>query len=91
LASIFNFGTLVTFFFINASLLQLRRTMPGAKRGFRVPFYPVTPILGVASCLFLSLYLSRNAIIVGFGWVAIGIVAYVLNRRRSPVAAGPAP
>ena len=42
LASIFNFGTLVTFLFINLSLLSLRRTMPDAKRGFRVPFtlYP---------------------------------------------------
>jgi len=91
LASIFNFGTLVTFFFINASLLQLRRTMPDAPRRFRVPLYPFTPVLGVASCLFLSFYLSPNAIVVGFGWVAIGLVAYAVNRRRSRVLPEPAP
>ncbi|HUK93023.1 MAG TPA: amino acid permease [Methanomicrobiales archaeon] len=91
LASIFNFGTLVTFFFINASLLQLRRTMPDAPRRFRVPLYPFTPVLGVASCLFLSFYLSPNAIVVGFGWVAIGLVAYAVNRRRSRVPPEPAP
>ena len=51
LASIFNFGTLLTFFFINASLLQLRRTMPDANRQFRVPLYPYTPILGLLSCV----------------------------------------
>ncbi|HVN65641.1 MAG TPA: amino acid permease [Methanomicrobiales archaeon] len=82
LASIFNFGTLVTFTFINLSLLRLRRTMPDVKRGFRVPLYPLTPVLGVLSCLLLSLYLSRNAILVGFGWVAIGVVAYAWNRKR---------
>jgi APA family basic amino acid/polyamine antiporter len=82
LASIFNFGTLVTFTFINLSLIQLRRTMPDVKRGFRVPLYPYTPIVGVISCLLLSFYLNRNAIVVGVGWVAIGIVAYVWNRKR---------
>jgi len=82
LASIFNFGTLVTFFFINASLLQLRRTMPDVPRGFRVPLYPVTPVLGLASCLLLSFYLSRNAIVVGLGWIGLGLIAYVVNRKR---------
>jgi APA family basic amino acid/polyamine antiporter len=82
LASIFNFGTLVTFLFINLSLLRLRRTMPDAKRGFRVPLYPLTPVVGVASCLLLSFYLSTNALLVGLGWVAIGIIAYAVNRKR---------
>jgi APA family basic amino acid/polyamine antiporter len=82
LASIFNFGTLVTFTFINLSLLQLRRTMPDVKRGFRVPLYPYTPVIGVIACLLLSFYLNRNAILIGVGWIAIGIVAYVWNRRQ---------
>ena len=87
LASVFNFGTLVTFLFINLSLIRLRSTMPAAKRGFRVPFYPVTPIIGVVSCLLLSFYLSRNAILVGIGWVAVGILAYAVNRKRYQVIA----
>jgi APA family basic amino acid/polyamine antiporter len=82
LASIFNFGTLVTFFFINASLLRLRRTMPDVSRGFRVPLYPFTPVLGLVSCLLLSFYLSANALLVGLGWVAVGMVAYAVNRER---------
>jgi APA family basic amino acid/polyamine antiporter len=85
LASVFNFGTLVTFLFINLSLIQLRRTMPDAKRGFRVPLYPYTPVIGVISCLLLSFYLSRNAILVGIGWVAIGVLAYAVNRKRYQV------
>lgn len=56
LASIFNLGTLLTFIFINLSLLQLRRTLPNIKRGFKVPFYPITPITGIISCIILAFY-----------------------------------
>lgn len=82
LASIFNFGTLLTFFFINASLLQLRRTMPDANRQFRVPLYPYTPILGLVSCVALAFFLNINAIIASAGWISVGILAYVINRKR---------
>lgn len=83
LASVFNLGTLLTFFFINASLIQLRRTMPAAPRQFRVPLYPVTPLLGAASCIALAFYLNINAIVASAGWISVGILAYVLNRRRN--------
>lgn len=84
LASIFNFGTLLTFFFINASLLQLRRTMPDADRRFSVPLYPATPILGLLSCVTLAFFLNINAIIAGVGWISVGVLAYLLNMRRKP-------
>jgi len=82
LASIFNFGTLLTFFFINASLLQLRRTMPDANRQFRVPLYPITPILGVLSCVALTFFLNINAIIASAGWISVGILAFVINQQH---------
>jgi basic amino acid/polyamine antiporter, APA family len=82
LASIFNFGTLLTFFFINASLLQLRRTMPDANRQFRVPLYPYTPLLGLFSCVALAFFLNINAIVASAGWISVGILAYVINQRR---------
>ncbi|MDD1677469.1 MAG: amino acid permease [Methanomicrobiales archaeon] len=87
LASVFNFGTLVTYFFINASLLQLRRTMPDAPRLFRVPLYPFVPVFGLASCIFLSLFLNMNAVLVGLAWILVGIVAYQVMQRRSRVNA----
>ena len=82
LASVFNFGTVVTFLFINPSLIRLRSTMPEARRGFRVPIYPVTPVVGVLSCLLLSFFLDRNAILMGAAWVAVGLAAYAIHRRR---------
>jgi APA family basic amino acid/polyamine antiporter len=81
LASIFNFGTLLTFFFINLSLLRLRRTMPDAKRSFRVPLYPYTPVFALASCIVLAFYLNANAVITACGFLAAGIVVYYFNRK----------
>lgn len=83
LASIFNFGTLLTFFFINASCIRLRMTMPEVEREFHVPFYPVTPLLGLGSCILLAIFLNINSIIAGAGWIAVGILAYVVNQRRT--------
>ncbi len=82
IASIFNFGTLMTFFFINISLIQLRKKMPEAKRTFKVPLYPITPIFGVISCFGLVFYLKANAIIAAGIWIALGLVAYEYNKRR---------
>lgn len=81
LASLFNFGTLLTFFFINLSLLKLRRTMPDARRSFKVPLYPYTPILAMISCIILALYLNTNAVITACFFIVIGIGVYYLTRR----------
>ncbi len=89
LASVFNFGTLLTFLLINLSLLRLRRTMPDVRRGFRVPLYPFAPALGALSCVVLAFYLSATAVLVGLGWAVIGVVAYVATRTRNREAAGP--
>ncbi len=89
LAAVFNFGTLLTFLFINLSMLRLRRSMSEAARSFRVPWYPVPPVLGIASCLMLMLFLNLQALAVGALWIAIGYLVYRRSRRymeghRSP-------
>ena len=83
LASIFNFGTLLTFFFINLSLLRLRKTMPEARRGFRVPFYPYTPVVAMISCIVLAFYLNANAVMTACVFLAVGIVVYYLNKKAT--------
>jgi APA family basic amino acid/polyamine antiporter len=82
LAQVFNFGSLLTFFFINLSLVKLRWDDPMAVRGFKVPFYPLTPLLGIASCALLLAYLSRYALIFGIVWIAIGILVFEANLKR---------
>jgi APA family basic amino acid/polyamine antiporter len=56
--------------------------MPDRKRGFKVPFYPLTPILGLASCVGLAFYLNPNAVIYGVSWILIGIMVFSLNKWR---------
>jgi APA family basic amino acid/polyamine antiporter len=68
------------------SVFALRRREPDAIRPFRVPGYPVTPILFVASALLLVLNTvvaqpARAA--VGIGVVLLGTPAFHLWRRRS--------
>ncbi|HQN75742.1 MAG TPA: amino acid permease [Methanomassiliicoccales archaeon] len=81
LASLFNFGTLLTFVFINLSLLKLRRTMPDSKRSFKVPFYPATPVAAIIGCIMLAFYLNANAVITAVFFILIGVLVYYLNRR----------
>jgi APA family basic amino acid/polyamine antiporter len=81
LASLFNFGTLLTFFFINLSLLRLRTLMPDAKRRFKVPLYPYTPVFAMISCIILAFYLNANAVITAFFFLVIGIIVDYLNKR----------
>lgn len=87
-----NMGTLFAFVIVCAAVLIMRRTHPEAERPFRVPFVPVVPILGIASCLLLMFSLpSENwwRLIV---WLAIGLIIYffygrghsTLRRRTTP-------
>jgi len=57
--------------------------MPDANRQFRVPFYPYTPILGLLSCVALAFFLNINAVIASAGWISVGILAYVINQKRT--------
>jgi APA family basic amino acid/polyamine antiporter len=81
LASLFNFGTLLTFFFINLSLLKLRKTMPDVKRSFKIPLYPYTPVFAMISCIILAFYLNANAVITACFFLAVGIVVYYVNKK----------
>jgi APA family basic amino acid/polyamine antiporter len=84
LAQIFNFGTLLTYFFINLSLIELRHKMPKVNRPFRVPLYPVTPFLGLLSCILLVAYLQRTALVFGIIWISFGVLLYELKGRHTP-------
>jgi len=83
LASLFNFGTLLTFIFINLSLLRLRKTMPGIRRPFKVPMYPYTPVFAIIGCVVLAFYLNANAIITACFFLGVGILVYYINKKTS--------
>jgi basic amino acid/polyamine antiporter, APA family len=77
-----NIGTLFAFVLVNIGVIILRRTRPELKRGFRVPFVPVFPIIGVLLCGYLMFDLERDTWIRFVVWLAIGFVIYFAYGRR---------
>jgi basic amino acid/polyamine antiporter, APA family len=76
LAELVNIGTLLAFVFVCAAVLIMRRKHPEAARPFRVPLYPLTPVLGIVACLVLMLSLAAENWLRLFGWLAVGAVVY---------------
>ncbi|TDD89921.1 amino acid permease [Actinomadura darangshiensis] len=84
-------GTLFAFALVSVGVIVLRRTRPDLPRSFRTPLYPLTPLLGVALCLYLMVGLGGVTWIVFALWSAAGLVAYFLyGRRHSRLAGGSA-
>ncbi|KER06495.1 putative amino acid-proton symporter YbeC protein [Marine Group I thaumarchaeote SCGC AAA799-E16] len=82
IASIVNFGSLFTYLFVNLSLLKLRKTEPNANRLFKVPLYPVVPIVGAISCVGLMYYLADEAKFVSLIWAMFGLILYFTFYRK---------
>ena len=82
IASIVNFGSLFTYLFVNLSLIKLRKTMPHIQRPFKVPLYPIVPILGAVSCIGLMYFLSDSAKIVSTVYAVIGLAIFYFVYRN---------
>jgi APA family basic amino acid/polyamine antiporter len=82
LADLTSMGTLVAFVAVAAAVLVLRRIAPDAPRPYKVPLYPVVPIVSAASCLYLA-WLLPGVTWVLFGvWLVLAAVLYLTFGRR---------
>ncbi|AUV81392.1 amino acid transporter [Salinigranum rubrum] len=79
LASLFS---LLGFVVVNLALIRLRSQQPDLQRPFEVPFYPVTPILGIVCNLLLGLFIDPFTWALALGWLAFGGVVYLVWSRR---------
>ena len=76
-------GTLAAFAIVCLSVIYLRRAAPDLPRGFTVPFYPVLPVLGILSCLYLITSVPVN-VLMFFVWYMLGaVVVYFLYGMRN--------
>ena len=71
-----NIGTLFAFVLVCIGILILREREPNRPRVFRVPFSPVTPVLGILMCLFLMAGLPAVTWVRFVLWLALGLVVY---------------
>ncbi len=83
LAEATSIGTLFAFALVSVSVMYLRKTQPEAPRSFRVPLYPVVPVLGIAACLYLMFNLAVITWIVFAIWMVVGIGIYFIYGRRN--------
>ncbi|MEV8030783.1 amino acid permease [Streptomyces sp. NPDC086182] len=68
---------------VNVAVIALRRREPGLSRTFRVPLYPVVPLLGVGFCLYLMYETGWTTWIQFAAFLAAGSLVYVLYGRRN--------
>jgi amino acid transporter len=82
LAEMTSIGTLVAFLIVSIGVIVLRRREPDLPRGFKVPGYPVTPILSIAGCIWIISDLRAVTIFVFFAWAGAALVWYYFYGRR---------
>lgn len=77
-------GTLAIMAVVNIAVIALRRRNPELKRSFRVPLYPLSPILGVGFCLYLMYGTGWTTWVQFVVFLAVGALVYAgYGRSRS--------
>jgi amino acid transporter/nucleotide-binding universal stress UspA family protein len=85
-ASAANILFLLLFIQVQAALIALRKKRPDLKRGFRVPWVPFVPIVGIILQLGLAgflAYYNWQAWVSAAAWIVLGLVVfYTYSRKR---------
>ena len=76
LTDLISMGILLAFAVVCAGVLVLRYTRPDAPRPFRVPWAPVTCVLGTVVCLGMTYFLSGATWMRLVIWTALGMSIY---------------
>jgi amino acid transporter len=75
-------GTLCAFSVVAIGVIVLRITHPELHRPFKVPGYPVTPVLTVAVCIYILSGLPASTWIIFGVWLVVVLAFYLLWGRR---------
>ncbi len=75
-------GTLMAFSVVAIGIMILRRTHPDLERPFKIPGYPVTPVLTVAVCVYIMYGLAAITWVIFLTWIALCIIFYLLYGRK---------
>lgn len=71
-------GTLFAFILVCVGVWVMRKKMPNIPRAFKTPMVPLVPILGIAVCLFMMVFLPMDTWIRLLVWMLIGMDIYLV-------------
>jgi basic amino acid/polyamine antiporter, APA family len=75
-------GTLIAFIVVSVGVIVLRRTRPDLPRGFKVPGYPVVPILSILACGYILTGLHWTTYLWFLVWLSVVLAFYFLWGRK---------
>lgn len=75
-------GTLLAFVMVCLGVLIMRKKEPHAPRGFRTPWVPVVPVLGILTCLLMMASLPLDTWIRLAVWLVLGLAIYYGYGRK---------
>ncbi len=81
-------GTLFAFILVCIGVMVMRKKMPDAPRAFTTPFVPLVPILGIATCLFMMVFLPADTWVRLIVWMLIGLDIYAYYGIKNSILGG---
>jgi APA family basic amino acid/polyamine antiporter len=93
LGVIYAFGAMLSFTMAHVSVTRLRITQPDIDRPYKgplnvtfrgreLPLFAILGGLGTGIALIVATVLDLRVLVSGIGWMAVGIVLYIVYRRR---------
>jgi amino acid transporter len=82
LIDVVSIGTLTAFVVVSLGVIILRYREPNLPRAFKVPGFPVTPILSILACAYILASLHWYTWLIFAGWVAVFLIFYMLYGRK---------
>jgi basic amino acid/polyamine antiporter, APA family len=82
LIDVVSIGTLTAFIVVSLGVIILRYREPNLPRAFKVPGFPVTPILSILACAYILASLHWYTWLIFAGWVAVFLIFYMLYGRK---------
>lgn len=94
LADLYAFGAVLAYTLAHASIIAIRIKEPNLPRPFKIPFnirikqrdIPVTAVIGGLATFitwFMIVYTHEIGRIVGFSWLGLGLIIYIIARIRA--------